>query len=187
MFIPAKKYIKYFRSTTRIESWKSNGISEESMENITKSEGNFTPTFVDHHLLPDMNFNGHCLIRNNISIPNKVIHLYISYTLGPQLTNSNTDFTLGNSLFECIKLTKNADLDKYKYSDYAIRFDSHSEFSLSDGTMRKNVIIFGADMSSSVHIDNNGKDFLILAEGPTQGLDDVLLAAEAKYAIILHN
>ena len=31
-----------------------------------------------------------------------------------------------------------------------------------DGSMKKKVIIFGADMSSSVHIDNKGKDILIL-------------------------
>ena len=29
VFIPAKKYIKYFSGTTRIESWKSNEISEK--------------------------------------------------------------------------------------------------------------------------------------------------------------
>ena len=79
--------------------WKSNGTSEENIENITKSDSNFAPTFVDHHLLPDINFNGHCLIKNNISIPKKVINLYISYRLGPQLRNSNTDFTLSNCLF----------------------------------------------------------------------------------------
>ena len=38
VFIPAKKYIKYFSGTTRIESWKSNGMSEESIENITKKK-----------------------------------------------------------------------------------------------------------------------------------------------------
>ena len=48
--------------------------------------------------------------------------------------------------------------------------------------MEKNVIVFGADMSSSVHIDNKGKDFLILGEGPNQGLDETL-TAEAKYPI----
>ena len=36
VFIPAKKYIKYFNGTTRIESWKSNGMPKESIENITK-------------------------------------------------------------------------------------------------------------------------------------------------------
>ena len=67
-------------------------MSEENMENVTKSDNNFAPTFVDHHLFPHINFNGHCLIKNNISIPKKVINLYISYTLGPQLRNLNTEF-----------------------------------------------------------------------------------------------
>ena len=49
--------------------------------------------------------------------------------------------------------------------------------------MGKNVIIFGADMSSSVQIHNNGKDILILDEGPIQGLYDNTLRAEAKYPI----
>ena len=49
--------------------------------------------------------------------------------------------------------------------------------------MGRNVIIFGADMSSSVHVDNKSKDILILGEGPTQGLDDTTLTAEAKYPI----
>ena len=74
-----------------------------------------------------MNFNENSLIKN-ISIPKKVINLYISYTLGPQLRNLNIDFTLGNHLFGSVKLTKNADLDKYKYPGYGIGFDSHSEF-----------------------------------------------------------
>ena len=38
----------------------------------------------------------------------------------------------------------------------------------------KNVIIFGPDMSSFVHIDNKNKDILILGERPTQGLDEIL-------------
>ena len=71
-------------------------MSEENIENITKSDSNFAPTFVDHHLLPDKNFSGHCLIKHNTSIHKKVINLYISYTLNPQLRNLNTDFTLSN-------------------------------------------------------------------------------------------
>ena len=38
-------------------------------------------------------------------------------------------------------------------------------------------------MSSSVHIDNKRKDILILGKGPTQGLDDMTLAAEGIYPI----
>ena len=183
VFIPAEKYIKYFNGTTRIKLWKSNGMSEESIENITKSDSNFAPTFDDHYLLPDMNFNKHCLIKNNISIPTKVINLYISYTLGHQIRNVNTDFTLGNCLCGSVKLTKNSDLDKYKYTGYGIGFDSRSEFLFTDGSYGKNVIIFGADMISFMHVDNKGKDISILGERPTQGLDDTTLTAEAKYPI----
>ena len=57
-------------------------MSEENVKIITKSGSNFALTFVDHHLIPDINFNGHCLI-DNIYIPKKVINIYISYTLNP--------------------------------------------------------------------------------------------------------
>ena len=149
---------------------------EKNIENTTKSESNFAQTFVDHQLLPDININGNCLI-NNISIPKKVISPYISYTLSQWLRNLNADFTLGNFLYVSVKLTKNADPDKQVYTGYGIRFDSCSEFSLSDGSMGKIVLIFGADMSSSVHIDNNRKNILIFGEGPIQGLDDTTLIA----------
>ena len=68
-------------------------MSEENIENVTKLDSNFAPTFVDHHSLPDVNFNGYCLIKHYISIPKKVKNLYISYAVNPQLRNLNTDFT----------------------------------------------------------------------------------------------
>ena len=43
--------------------------------------------------------------------------------------------------------------------------------------MGKNAIIFGVNMSSSVHIVNKIKD-IILGKGPTQGLDNTMLTAE---------
>ena len=38
-------------------------------------------------------------------------------------------------------------------------------------------------MSASVHVDNKEKDILILGEGPTHGLYDITVTAEAIYAI----
>ena len=90
-------------------------MSEENIENITKLDSK-----LGHHLLPDITFNGDCLIKNNISTPEKEINLYISYTLTPWLRNSNADFTLNNCLFGSLKLTKNADPDEYKYSGCGI-------------------------------------------------------------------
>ena len=43
-------------------------------------------------------------------------------------------------------------------------------FDFTDGSMGKNILIFGTDVSSSVHINNERKDILILCEGPTQRL-----------------
>ena len=42
-------------------------------------------------------------------------------------------------------------------------------------SLGKSVIIFGVDMSSSVHFVNKKKYILILGTGPTQGLDDTTL------------
>ena len=58
-----------------------------------------------------------------------------------------------------------------------------SEFLFSRGSYGKNVIIFGADTSSSVQVDNEGKNILILGKGPRQGLDGTNLTAKAKYPL----
>ena len=71
VLIPAKKYIKYFSGTTQINSWKSSGMSENNIENTTKSGSNFAPIFVDHHVLHNINFNENCFTNNKISIPKK--------------------------------------------------------------------------------------------------------------------
>ena len=86
-------------------------------------------------------------------------------------------------MFSAVKITKNTDIDKYKYCGYGIGFDSHGTFLFPSGKFAQNVIIFGVDMSSSVHVDNKKKDILILGEGPTQGFDGTTLTAEKNYSI----
>ena len=54
-------------------------MSEENIENISQSDHNFASTFLDHHLLPDTSFDGHCLLNNNISIPKKLIYQFITH------------------------------------------------------------------------------------------------------------
>ena len=49
----------------------------------------------------------------------------------------------------------------------------------------RNCIIFGVDMSSSVHVDNKKKDILILYEVITQGFDGATLTAEKCIQLIL--
>ena len=35
----------------------------------------------------------------------------------------------------------------------------------------KNVLVFGADMSSSMHVDNKNKDILVLSEDAVRGFN----------------
>ena len=44
------------------------------------------------------------------------------------------------------------------------------------------MLLFGVDCSSSFHIVNKKKDILVLGEGPTQGLDYIIIIREAKYS-----
>ena len=98
-------------------------------------------------------------------------------------------------LFGSVKLTKNADIDKYGYFDYGIGFDRQLSFSTGN-EISKNVIIFGVDLSSSPKIENSKKDILILGKGPKQGLESTLSAEKmystnftkknTKFSLILH-
>ena len=73
--------------------------------------------------------------------------------------------TLKNSLFVAVKLVKNVDVDNYKYSGCGIGFRC-AVFSVAN-EFGRNVIIFGVDTSSSVHVDNKKKNILIFGEGLT--------------------
>ena len=77
----------------------------------------------------------------------------------------------------------NTDPDKYKYSGYGIGFNSRWQFSWTDGSVGNNVIIFGVDNSSPMHVDGRNKKILVLGEGLTQDLDNATITAEAKYPI----
>ena len=128
-------------------------MSEENIENITKSDSNIARTFVDHHVLPDINFNGNCLISNNISVSKEVINLYISQITNPLLKNLNADFRLMNWLFGSTELTKMNTNVVPTAQDLILVQNFHLQMEM----WGKNVIILRADMGSSVHIDDKNK------------------------------
>ena len=83
-------------------------------------------------------------------------------------------------------MTKNAKPNKYFYSGYGTGFNAHGFFFLSSNSSfgkNINIIIFGADMNSPVHIDNKKKDISILGKGPTRGLDNTILTTEKEYSV----
>ena len=128
-------------------------------------------------------FNGGCLKQDKITYDHgKIVNIFVVFDLKSTL-NYNTDFTLENCLSGAVKLSKNADVDKYKYFGYGIKFDGKGVFSHSTGGFSNNARIFGVDMCSSLHIDNKKADILILGKGPTQGLGEHSLTAEKMYLV----
>ena len=81
-----------------------------------------------------------------------------------------------------INLTKNADIDQYKYSGYGIGFDRGDEFSFGNG-VGKNCIIFGVDLSSSSHANNKENNILVLSKDFVQGINGTTIYAEKLHLI----
>ena len=67
-------------------------------------------------------------------------------------------------MFGAVNLTKNADIDQYKYSGYGIGFDGKGGFSFGSRKFGRNCIIFGADVSSSSQANNKKLMFLSLVK-----------------------
>ena len=109
-----------------------------------------------------MEFNGSSLKQDKIMYNHgKVVNIYIAYEISKN-NNISHYMTLKNCLFGAVSLTKNADIDRYKYSGYGTGFDRRGNFSFPGTGLGQNVIIFGVDMRSSIKIDNRKKDILIL-------------------------
>ena len=160
---------------------KSKGLSAESIKPPTTSDNSLTLELNYYGTKTRVKFTGSCLKQPKISYTHrkvvniKVVNIYIFYELDASSSHNN-DTTLKNCLFGAVTLTKNTDIDKYRYSGYGVGFDRRSSFSFPSGGFGQNVLIFGLDMSSSAHIDNKKKDILVLGKGPTQGLEHALTA-----------
>ena len=108
------------------------------------------------------------LTSNNDHVLNKnVVNIYIVYKLDPLASTRDKSFTIQNALFGAMQITKNAtDNDK---NNYSICFDERSEFghTITEGgrahtTDARNVLIFGADMSFSVHATNKANHIYLM-------------------------
>ena len=88
-----------------------------------------------------------------------------------------------------MQITKNAtDNSKNNYKGYGICFDEGSQFghTMSEGGLThikngRNVLIFGAGMSFSIHRTNRANHIYIIGDGITQGINDTTIYVEKKY------
>ena len=181
IFQPISKYLKvsYVNDVNYILSWKSRGLVDIKIESIKANNYLLNPR-MDIYQTSKIKFNASFLNWFPPTILHEdIVNIYIVY----EITNNYSEIdypTLENGLFGSVKLTKNADINKYGYSGYGIGFDRNTSFSV-DNEIGKNVI-FGVDMSLSTKIDNSEKDVLILGIRPTQGLEN-MLSTEKMYSI----
>ena len=159
VFQPLNKYFKVITNTEYFSSWRSKGLSAESIKPPTTSDNSLTSELNYYDTKIRVKFTGGCLKQPKMSYTHgKVVNIYIVYELGASSSHVN-DPTLKNCLFGAVTLTKNADIDKYGYSGYGIGFDRRSSFSFPNGGFGQNILIFGVDMSSFSHIDNKKKTY----------------------------
>ena len=129
------------------------------------------------------------MTSNNDHVINKnVINIYTVYKLDVIASSRDTTFTIQNALFGAMQITKNDDTSKYDYKGYGICFDEGSEFghTITEGgrthtTDARNVLIFGVDMSFSVHATNRANNIYVMGTGLTQGIHDTTLYAEKNF------
>ena len=123
------KYFKVIANTDYVSSWKSKGLSAETIKPPATSDNSLTPALSYYGTKTRVKFTGSCLKQSTISYNHRpIVNIYIVYELGAFGSNIN-DPTLKNCLFGAVTLTKHTDIDKYQYSGYGIRFDRKGSFS----------------------------------------------------------
>ena len=165
-----------------ISSWKSKGLSNETITHYATSDNRLTPLIDYYGTKVKLKFDSSLKQSNKLTYDYEhKVKVYIGFELGASSSN-DSDRTLKNCLVGAVTMAKNGDIKKHGYSGYGIGFDRRSSFSFPGGGFGQNVLIVGVDMSSSVHIDNKKKDILVLGKGPTQGLEHTL-TEEKMYSI----
>ena len=208
LFYKDKSYLTYKRklgsfgfgiTSEDISEWKSTGIhnySSDSYMNAIVDTGGHLPNIkndgrIHVHLIGDHFQQNKLIIPNN----NNAINIYCVYELDSIASSRDTSFTIQNVLFGAMQFTKNAtDSDKNNYKGYGICFDERSQFGhtitengatyTSNG---RNVLIFGADMSFSVHAINKASNIYLMGDGLTQGINDTTTHAEKNILKTLQN
>ena len=120
VFQPMYRYFKRVVNSDYILEWKSKVLPDESIKSPSAP-----PNFLNLSLnylgtKTKVRFSGSCLKQYKITFTHgKIVNIYIVYEINKN-DKTNSDLTLENCLFGAVSLTKNAGIDRYKYSGYGI-------------------------------------------------------------------
>ena len=118
-----KSHFAEYGNGNYIYYWQSKGLSDEKINSIKKSNHSITPNLNYHGTKARLEFNGSCFKQDKGAFNHgKVGNIYFVYEISKNIDISNYP-KLENFLFGAVTLTKNADINKYKYFEYGIGFD----------------------------------------------------------------
>ena len=128
-------YNYFERAGSEIFSWKPKVFSNGKISFATTTSNNkFATNLIYDNARIKVKFNGDFLRQNKVTKNHGlIVNIYIVYRLTPD--TKNYSIALEDCLFGAVKLTKTADIDKYKYSGYGIGFDSRGRFLHPSGDM----------------------------------------------------
>ena len=82
VFQPIIKYFKVIANTDYVSSWKSKGLSAESIKPPTTSDNSLTPVLNYYGTKTRVKFNGSCLQQPKLSYTHgTIVNIYIVYEL----------------------------------------------------------------------------------------------------------
>ena len=96
VFQPISRYFKIVTNTDYVSSWKSKGLSDESITPPTTSDNSLTPALSYYGFKIRLKFIGSCLKQDKITYTHgKTVNIYTVYELSAS-DSFNNDPTLKN-------------------------------------------------------------------------------------------
>ena len=90
VFQPLNKYFKVIANTDYVSSWKSKGLSAETIKPPSTSDNSLTPELNYGDLKMRVKFTGSCLKQPKFTYTHKtIVNIYIVYELGASTSNDN--------------------------------------------------------------------------------------------------
>ena len=110
VFQPISRYFKVIGDTDYVSSWKSIGLSAESIKPPNASDNSLTPALNYYGTKTKVKFNGSGLQQPKLSYTHgTIVNIYIVYE--PSASSSRSDDPIIEyCLFGAVTLTKNADV-----------------------------------------------------------------------------
>ena len=119
----------------------------------------------------------------NVIAAKSIVNIYIVYKLSTKCISSSN--ALENCLFGATEVNKpnnTTDPRKWQYSGYDLAFDRTGQFTHNNGSQARNIIMFGADISTSIHSTNKTQNILVLDHAFIQKINYTVIYAERSFS-----